>query len=59
MNSLVELTNTDAPAIDMIRYDSEILPPSADWEAVLLEVQVTTHSLMGAVAYNPLRDLIE
>lgn len=59
MKSLDELTNTDAPAIDLIRQwiddtrsHTEILPPSADREAVLLEVQVTTHSTMGAIAYE-------
>ena len=59
MKSLEELTNTDDPAIDLLRQWTaldenhiEISPPSASREAVLLEVQVTTHSTMGAVAYE-------
>ena len=59
MKTLSELTNTDAATIDLIRQwideaenHCEILPPSADREAVLLEVQVTTHSTTGAVAYE-------
>jgi hypothetical protein len=59
VKSLEELTNTDDSAIDLIRQWTalnenhiEILPPSANREAVLLDVQVTTHSTMGAVAYE-------
>jgi hypothetical protein len=59
VKSLEELTNTDYPAIDLIRQWTtsaqnhvEILSPSANREAVLLDVQVTTHSTMGAVAYE-------
>lgn len=59
VKTLAELTHTDEPAIDLIREwigDAEnqclILPPSPERESVLLEVQVTTHSTMGAVAYE-------
>ncbi len=59
VKTLAELTDTDEPAIDLIREwigDAEnqclILPPSPERESVLLEVQVTTHSTMGAVAYE-------
>lgn len=59
MKTLAELTATDEPAIDLIREwaasseDScEILAPSPEREAVLLEVQVTTRSTLGAVAYE-------
>jgi hypothetical protein len=59
VKSFDELTNTDDPAIDLIREwiddadnNCEILPPSVDREAVLFEVQVTTHSTMGAVTYE-------
>ncbi len=59
MKSLKELTETDEPAIDLIHEwvstaenQCEILPPSSEREAILLEVQVTTHSTMGAIAYE-------
>ena len=59
MRTLEELTNTDDPAISLIRQwvedaenDCEILPPSADRERVLLATQVTTHSTLGALAYE-------
>jgi hypothetical protein len=59
MKTLEELTGTDQPAIGLIREwvssaenQCEILPPSSEREAVLLEVQVTTRSTMGAVAYE-------
>lgn len=59
MKTLADLINTNEPAITLIRdwaasaeNRCEILPPSSDRAAVLLEVQVTTHSTMGAVAYE-------
>jgi len=59
VKTLEELTETDEPAIDLIHEwvssaenQCEILPPSSEREAVLLEVQVTTRSTMGAVAYE-------
>ena len=59
MRSLEELTNTDDPAIDLIRQwvedaenDCEILPPSDDRDRVLLATQVTTHSTLGSLAYE-------
>ena len=59
MKTLEELTGTDEPAIDLIRAwvssaenQCDILPPSSERDAVLLEVQVTTRSTMGAVAFE-------
>jgi Protein of unknown function DUF2625 len=59
VRTLAELINAEEPAIELIREwadDSEtdcvILPPSPGRESVLVEVQVTTHSTMGAVAYE-------
>lgn len=59
MKTFEELTETDGPAIDLIyewvspaENQCEILPPSSEREAILLEVQVTTRSTMGAVAYE-------
>ena len=59
VKTLAELTCTNEPAIDLIHEwvssaenQCEILPPSSEREAVLLEVQVTTRSTMGAVAYE-------
>jgi hypothetical protein len=59
MKTLEELTGTDQPAIDLIREwvssaenQCDILPPSSEQDAVLLEVQVTTRSTMGAVAFE-------
>lgn len=56
---LAELTSTSEPAIDLIRqwaatsnHDVVVLPPSSDRESVLLHVQVTTRSTLGAVAYE-------
>ena len=47
------------PAIDLIRRwvddaenDCEILPPSGDRDRILLATQVTTHSTLGALAYE-------
>jgi hypothetical protein len=59
VKTLAELTDTTEPAIDLIREwatsaenDCVILSPSSERQAVLLEVQVSTHSTMGAVAYE-------
>lgn len=59
MKTLAELTETDEPAIELIRQWSKasknncvILPPSSERESVLLDVQVSTRSTMGAVAYE-------
>jgi hypothetical protein len=59
MGKIEELTNVEDPAIELLRQwvrdaqvPCEILPPSVEREAVLLGVQVTTHSLLGALAYE-------
>jgi len=59
VNSLKELINHDESGIDLIRQwaslaknQSEVLPPSSERDAVLLNLQVTTRSPMGAVAYD-------
>ena len=59
MHTLAELVIQDAPAIALIRQwvagsvnNCEILPPSDAREQVLLEVQVTTRSPMGAIAFE-------
>ena len=57
--TLDELVNAQDPAIPLIRQwvesadnPSEILPPSPAREEVLLELQVTTRSTLGAMAYE-------
>lgn len=59
MKTVAELVNEREPAIALIRQwvDSaenqcEVLPPSDARESVLLEVQVTTRSPLGAIAYE-------
>ena len=59
MKTLEELINREEPGITLVREwaDSagnqhEILQPSAQCEDVLLRVQVTTRSPLGAVAYE-------
>ena len=59
MRTLHELINEREPAIQMIRewVDSaevpcDLLPPSPDRDEVLLSLQVTTSSPLGAVAYE-------
>src|SRR5262245_35818234 len=54
-----ELIDKQDPAIEWLRKRAreaevpcEILPPSAERESVLLDVQVTTHSTLGALAYD-------
>jgi hypothetical protein len=57
--TLDELVIVEDPAIPLIRQWAaaaenhiEILPPADIREEVLLEVQVTTHSTLGAMAYD-------
>src|SRR5262245_52820171 len=59
MRTFEKLTATTEPAIDLLRgwvADAEVpavlLPPSAERAEVLLSVQVTTHSTLGALAYE-------
>ena len=59
MRSLDELLDKNAPALDRVRrwveaadVDCEILPPSAQNESVLVKVQRTTRSVLGALAYH-------
>jgi hypothetical protein len=54
-----DLINVEEPAIELIRewerkadVPCEILPPSAERETVLHALQVTTHSTLGALAYE-------
>jgi hypothetical protein len=57
--TLAELVNREEPAIALIRRwvdfaenHCEILPPSDAHEEVLLEVQLSTRSTLGAMAYE-------
>ncbi len=57
--TFAELLKNDEPAITLIRQwiessenDCEILTPSDSRDDVLLEVQVTTRSTMGGIAYE-------
>lgn len=59
MRALDELICHREPAIDLMRQwvdeaevDCRILPPSEEREAVLLALQVTTRSPLGALAYE-------
>ena len=59
MKRLAELVNAEEPGVDLIRewanaapVPCEILPPSPDREATLLAVQVSTRSILGALAYE-------
>jgi hypothetical protein len=59
MRDLQQLVDVSDPAINVIREwvrDSEVpcevLPPSPDRDSILLGVQVTTHSILGALAYE-------
>lgn len=59
MRSLSELIIKEDPAIDLIRNwvrdavnECVLLPPSPEREEVLLQAQVTTRSIMGAIAYE-------
>jgi hypothetical protein len=57
--NLKELIDTHEPAIEMIQQlvadaevPCELLPPSPEREKTLLYLQVTTHSTLGALAYD-------
>jgi len=59
MRPINELINVQDPGIEKIREwmrgavnPCELLPPSNDREAVLVQTQVTTRSTMGAIAYE-------
>jgi hypothetical protein len=59
MKTLAELVSADDPAIALIRdwvaaapVQCEILSPSSERDATLLGVQVSTRSLLGALAYD-------
>lgn len=59
MRSLSELINADDPAFALVQdwiansaVPCEILPPSASRDEVLLGLQVTTRSPMGAIAHE-------
>jgi hypothetical protein len=59
MRALSELVNIQDPGIEKIREwmrsavnDCVLLPPSPERDQVLLQTQVTTHSTMGAIAYE-------
>lgn len=59
LRTLEELVNQTEPAIQTIREliavaenDCEILPPSEQRDNVLLELQVTTRSTLGSIAYE-------
>jgi Protein of unknown function DUF2625 len=59
MRKIEELIDKQAPAIEQLRkrvYEAdvscELLTPSAEREAVLVDVQVTTNSTLGALAYD-------
>jgi len=57
--TLEQLINRDEPAITLIQdwigaaeNQCDVLPPSNENEEVLLEIQVTTRSPLGALAYE-------
>jgi hypothetical protein len=59
MRTLDQLIDTEDPALPLVSewaegaaHSFEILPPSPERERVLLGLQVTTRSTMGAVAYD-------
>ena len=59
MKTLLELTSTDDPAVRLVRewasaakVSCELLPPSSTCAAELLAVQVSTHSVLGAVVFE-------
>jgi hypothetical protein len=59
MRKIEELIDKQDPAIKWLRkrareaeVSCELLPPSAERETVLLDTQVTTHSTLGALAYD-------
>ena len=59
MRSVEDLVDVEAPAIELLRQwareaavHCEILPPGDSRDEVLLDLQVTTHSTLGALAYD-------
>jgi hypothetical protein len=59
MRTLEELTATEDPGINLVRewaaackHSCEILPPSNSRGKVLESLQVSTHSILGAIAYE-------
>ena len=59
MKSLEELLNKDDPFFNVMKEwvsesknHAEILPPSDDRAHILLNVQVTTHSILGSLIYH-------
>ena len=59
MRTLADLVDLNEPAIQLLRQwvdesevPCEILKPGAQREEVLLDLQVTTHSTLGALAYD-------
>jgi hypothetical protein len=59
MRTIRDLVDLEDPAIELLKQwvresevPAEILPPGAQREAVLLHLQVTTHSPLGALAYD-------
>jgi hypothetical protein len=59
MQQIEDLIGVEEPAIELLKHwvresevPCEILPPSAEREEVLLALQVTTHSTLGALAYE-------
>lgn len=59
MRTLKELIVTQDPAIDLLKQlvrdaevPCELLPPGPERDNALLHVQVTTHSTLGALAYD-------
>jgi hypothetical protein len=59
MKTLAELTSTSDPAIRLVREwaaesrtHCELLPPAATHTQELLAVQVSTHSVLGALAFE-------
>lgn len=59
MRKIEELIDTEDPAINLLKelvraaeVPCRLLPPSAEREDTLLAVQVSTHSTLGALAYD-------
>lgn len=59
MRSVEDLVDLEAPAIELLRQwahgaavHCEILSPGDCRDEVLLDLQVTTHSTLGALAYD-------
>ena len=58
MKTLEELVDKEAPFFNVMnewvaesKNHVEVLPPSSDCAQVLLDVQVTTHSILGSLIY--------